>query len=271
MSTPTLARKDEAAVSNIRANMPQALLIIAEQGLDSARLIDKLSTEIPSDTELISPKEGKRDIGIEQIRSIISSTRTHILRRRVVIIRFADEMTEESQNALLKIVEEPLKNLYFILEARAEQNILPTLRSRCQILTLHRTSAFQDSTILKKYQLDAQAKQQILFLAAGRPELIRHLAEKPAALNSLRDIAADAKIIMGGAPYAALVTIQKYVADRQKSLRLLDTLLTMARFHIKSSPDSLLIMSPLIERIRVAEESLHANGNIKLSMLQLLA
>lgn len=269
MSSPVLARQDESAVLGIREHMPQALLIVAEQGLDSVRLVDKLSSTVPSDIEIILPKEGKRDIGIDQIRSIMSSTRTHILRRRIIIIRTADNMTEESQNALLKIVEEPLKNLYFILESQSEQYILPTLRSRCQVLTLHRTSALQDNSLLKQYKLDPHAQQQILFLAAGRPELIRHLATKPAALSALRDIASDAKAIIGGSPYESLVVTQKYADSRQRSLQLIDVLLTMVRFQMKSSPESLLSMTSLLDHIQTVEKSLHANGNVKLSMLQL--
>lgn len=44
--------------------------------------------------------------------------------------------TEEAQNAFLKNLEEPQKNLYYILIAPTLKKILPTVVSRCQIIKL---------------------------------------------------------------------------------------------------------------------------------------
>ncbi len=77
-------------------------------------------------------------------------------------------MTEPSQNAFLKALEEPNKNTNFILVAK-NRMMLDTIESRCQTLTLHKTTSAQDKKLLEKYNLDPASSQQILFLAAGRP------------------------------------------------------------------------------------------------------
>ncbi len=53
-------------------------------------------------------------------------------RRKVVILDDAHKMTEEAQNCLLKTLEEPPDHSLLILILDNAQEILPTIRSRCQ-------------------------------------------------------------------------------------------------------------------------------------------
>ena len=52
---------------------------------------------------------------------------------RVVIFRGADRLSQMVQNAMLKVIEEPPANTYFILTGN-EYGILPTIRSRCTVV-----------------------------------------------------------------------------------------------------------------------------------------
>ena len=53
-------------------------------------------------------------------------------RRRVFLIRDAERMNEEAQNALLKTLEEPPGTACLILVTSSSARLLPTIRSRCQ-------------------------------------------------------------------------------------------------------------------------------------------
>jgi DNA polymerase-3 subunit delta' len=53
---------------------------------------------------------------------------------KVMIIWMADKMNIECSNKILKIVEEPPKNTLLLLLTEAEENIISTIRSRCQKL-----------------------------------------------------------------------------------------------------------------------------------------
>ncbi|MDH4069594.1 MAG: DNA polymerase III subunit delta' [Ignavibacteria bacterium] len=66
-----------------------------------------------------------RDIRRESVMSTMGSN------RRVVIISRADEMNEQSSNALLKTLEEPATETLFILTSMFPERLLPTIRSRC--------------------------------------------------------------------------------------------------------------------------------------------
>lgn len=55
---------------------------------------------------------------------------------RVAIVDTADEMNDAAANALLKILEEPPSRAMLILVAHAPSKLMPTIRSRCQLLRL---------------------------------------------------------------------------------------------------------------------------------------
>lgn len=59
---------------------------------------------------------------------------------RIVIVDDADRMNRSAQNAILKILEEPPKQAMLILVAQSASGLLPTIRSRCQMLTFGQLS-----------------------------------------------------------------------------------------------------------------------------------
>ena len=82
---------------------------------------------------LIDIFEGKKNIDIEQIRAMIAHTNKSNFndKPRFILIDNIENLNKNSINALLKIVEEPKKNLFFILIHNNQTKILPTLISRC--------------------------------------------------------------------------------------------------------------------------------------------
>ncbi len=55
-------------------------------------------------------------------------------RAKLFVIRAADDMTVQAQNALLKTLEEPLGSTFIILLVSAVDRLLPTTLSRCQLV-----------------------------------------------------------------------------------------------------------------------------------------
>lgn len=87
-----------------------------------------------SESVLIIEPE-KTQIKIEQSRHIIEFlSLKSITKSRIVIIDSAESLNPQASNALLKILEEPPENSYFFLIAPSSQHVLPTLRSRSQIV-----------------------------------------------------------------------------------------------------------------------------------------
>lgn len=85
---------------------------------------------------IVKPDEEdvKPSIKVEAIRDLLESLSLATLgAARVVIIDPAQLMNAMAANALLKTLEEPSENLYFILIANDAQQFLPTIRSRSQV------------------------------------------------------------------------------------------------------------------------------------------
>ncbi|MBO4562232.1 MAG: hypothetical protein J5772_01315 [Clostridia bacterium] len=75
-------------------------------------------------------------VSISDFRDIIRPEiyrETYGKRGRVVVFRLANLLSPMVQNAMLKVLEEPPENTYFLLTGN-EYGILPTIRSRCMII-----------------------------------------------------------------------------------------------------------------------------------------
>ncbi len=82
--------------------------------------------------DLIDVSSDKRSIDIDQIRKLIQKLRTSSFNNkpRFILVDNIDYLNKNAINALLKILEEPSKNVYFIL-INNNKKVLATLKSRC--------------------------------------------------------------------------------------------------------------------------------------------
>ena len=82
---------------------------------------------------LIDLINDKKNIDVSQIREMIAYTNKSAFNNmaRFILIDNIENLNKNSVNALLKIIEEPNENLFFILINNSEKYILPTLKSRC--------------------------------------------------------------------------------------------------------------------------------------------
>ena len=82
---------------------------------------------------LIDLLADKKNIDVTQIREMITYTNKSTFNNmaRFILIDNIENLNKNSVNALLKIIEEPNENIFFILINNNEKYILPTLKSRC--------------------------------------------------------------------------------------------------------------------------------------------
>ena len=82
----------------------------------------------------IDNKQGQ--IGVEEALEIVKALtlKSYEGGHKVMLIWMAEKMNTASANKLLKLIEEPPENTIFILIAEDEEQIINTIRSRCQVL-----------------------------------------------------------------------------------------------------------------------------------------
>lgn len=85
-------------------------------------------------------KKEKKSISIEDARSAIEglSIGTHRGGNRIILVYPLEMLRADSANTLLKSLEEPPNNTIFILLADRLDRVLPTIRSRCRLLSAPR-------------------------------------------------------------------------------------------------------------------------------------
>ncbi len=152
--------KASVLASLLEKRLPHAILIEGEKGTGKKTLAGFLSFAAVCEGEnspcgsckscrlaqdsnhpdiaVIAPEDGKKNISVAQIRSLRNEVyvKPHMARCRVFIIEQADSMNEQAQNALLKVLEEPPAEIYFILIAEESSLLLDTVISRCTRLSL---------------------------------------------------------------------------------------------------------------------------------------
>ena len=118
-------------------------------------------------------------IKIDQIRNIESFVYQSSFNQtpKFVIIDSADDLNINSSNSLLKLLEEPKANTYFILIVHQLFNILPTIRSRCIKFKFNNPNRNQFKKIvqLSKEDIDSNDINLLYDLSNGSPGLALQL------------------------------------------------------------------------------------------------
>jgi DNA polymerase-3 subunit delta' len=115
------------------------------------------------------PYQLKRNISVDQIREMQHrlTTRPTLGIRRAIIIDPADDMEKGASNALLKSLEEPPVGSFFLLVTHRPGRLLPTIRSRCRMLSFPQLSREQLETILAREAPEANAATRTAAIAAS--------------------------------------------------------------------------------------------------------
>ncbi len=107
------------------------------------------------DFMLIEQSSEKLSIGIEVTRELKKwlSVKPFNSENKLAVIKRADLLTIEAQNSILKQLEEPNPNHYIALVLENPQSLLPTVLSRCEVISdrsYKQKSEFTEFTILSK-------------------------------------------------------------------------------------------------------------------------
>ena len=86
---------------------------------------------------------------------------------RIGVIFEAECMHSAGANSLLKILEEPPENAFFILVSALPERILPTVLSRCQQVTLQRLGQAELRAYLQEMEISAENLELAVHLGAG--------------------------------------------------------------------------------------------------------
>ncbi|MFI0937486.1 DNA polymerase III subunit delta' [Streptomyces sp. NPDC021020] len=123
-------------------------------------------------------------IGVKDTRDLVrrASMSPAGGRWQVIVLEDADRLTEGAGNVLLKAVEEPAPRTVWLLCAPSVEDALPTIRSRCRLLTLRTPSAEAVADVLTRRDgIDPVLAAQVAWATQGHIDRARRLATDEAA------------------------------------------------------------------------------------------
>jgi DNA polymerase-3 subunit delta' len=135
-------------------------------GCDACR---RVSRRVHPDVKYFEP-EGANGYLIEQARELMADVALAPISApcKVYIIDRVDLLGTSCANAILKTLEEPPKNVVFILLGRTRESVLPTISSRCQIVPFRHIPPSEAAGIVAQHTgADAQLALQAIDACAG--------------------------------------------------------------------------------------------------------
>ncbi len=133
--------------------IPQLVVLSSKDKQDKylADLVTSLSLT-SYDVFKIAPENDKTGLGIDQIRTLSEVILTQTTTQRVVVLYSFEIASLETQNALLKILEEKTLHNVFILFTNNIERIIPTIRSRVQVVILEEKKRILDKDLSSHMQ-----------------------------------------------------------------------------------------------------------------------
>lgn len=245
MTNIAFTTQTKAQTDRVIANQYQSLLIVGPHGVGKTYVAKYIASELlgvaiaqlSAQPGYVFTAPENTAHGIESIRTLQAKLKNKLPNplaiNRVVIIDEAEKLTEESQNALLKTLEEPPKGTLIMLTTHMPQVLLPTIISR---LTSINVSPLSESQLGDLYDsqlstLSTGERAKILALASGRPALCKKLIEGKEDGQFVKSIE-SAKAILRGDGLEKL-SVLKTIKERNDLYDLTDALLLVLSAALK--------------------------------------
>jgi DNA polymerase-3 subunit delta' len=155
--------------------MAAELLAVGSPDPDGARA--RVASGAHPDLTWVSPS-GAHEILVSDIDAPVISAASKTPFEagcRVFVIERVDELGDEAANRMLKTLEEPASFVHLILLSDRLAEVLPTIRSRCQLVRFDAPSVRETAAALETFGEDSDAALACARLALGDGERAREL------------------------------------------------------------------------------------------------
>ncbi len=145
-----------AAVQSIRKlietdNIPHAIMLAGPSGVGKTTIARILKDYLSCSDQDFVEKNCADFRGVDDIRDVRRHSGFSPLggKTRIFLIDECHKLTNDAQNALLKMLEDTPKHVYFILCTTEPHKMLKTIQTRCSFIKLVSLSTVELTTLLK--------------------------------------------------------------------------------------------------------------------------
>lgn len=183
-----LSKDTQQKIDQIISHPAQAYIFYGHEGLGKLATARDLAMNLLNQQEspnqlnnghtnliYLAPTEGKKSISIDQVRELNESiwrTAQDNSVPRVVIVNRIDTISLEGANAMLKNLEDSPQNIIFVLIANSIGSVLPTIRSRAQLIRFSPPPVKQLQKVLHdQHSLSDPEIKTIVEMSHGLPRI----------------------------------------------------------------------------------------------------
>jgi DNA polymerase-3 subunit delta' len=193
-----------------------AAVLISRGETDPAEAERRVMAGVHPDLTWVEPR-GAHEILVDDVRRQVVrevALRPFEASKRVFVIADAERMNDESQNALLKTLEEPSPFAHLVLVSSAPGRLLPTIPSRCRPVQFGPVPSEQIAELLAAGGIDASLATACARLAGGDVVKARWLAAEGSGQRAEAEAAARAALREGDSADWALAEPWRPLLDR---------------------------------------------------------
>jgi len=183
-----------------------------------------------ADIHIVAPLPDKRDISIDQLREMqrTLSLRPYEAPRKVCIIEPAERMSVNAANSLLKTLEEPPGDALIILLTENAGMLLPTIRSRCQLIRFAPLSPEHILTLLEQNGMGSDTASLIAPMSGGSMQRAIELDNESLAARRENVISRLSQMNINRIA-SVFDAAEALSGNREETLELLDLLISFYR------------------------------------------
>jgi DNA polymerase III delta prime subunit len=257
----------KSELDSLRNSPPHALLLLGEHGVGLRTVAWNFALTITREAYVSELKpDDKGTITIDTIRSLYRQTRAKQESRRVIIIDDAEAMSVPAQNAFLKLLEEPVSGVHFILTSHQPTLLLPTIISRLQRIEVRPVPNDLTLTIITAYTTDPKLSAQLRFMAEGLPAELNRLFSDQEYLTQRTEVAEKAKQFIAMNRGEKLLFINTIAGSRTEARLFVAMMLRMLKLQLGKQQEVRLL--DLIDTLISIHDNLSGNGHVRTQLLR---
>ena len=268
-------------VNSFIKNPSSSLVLIAKNGSGKKTITDFIIESIKSQPgnlvnsrDLIIIGDDTEKIAIDDVRASLKNLSFRAVvsegYSRFVVIEHAERLASDSQNMILKTVEEPPENTMIILTVESKSSLLPTLLSRLTQINIGSIDAKKLKKNLEEQGYDPKDIDLALLASSNRIGATKNiLSGDESKIESLK----FCKNILSMSKNEKLILANNIYKDRARVSEIVDDLLTISKASMenaaKNGSASTGSWSSIVNELLIAKNALIRKANAKLVLTKL--
>ncbi len=253
------------AIISLIKNNKQTLIVNTNDSKIKNFIEKSLQKNFASSVSLTYKPDGS-SLKTETIRKIVGDLSTKKTQKHFIFIDQAEKMTLGAQNAFLKVLEEPINQVYFILFTNNPKKLLKTVISRSSVINFNNEIINFENSLKKQHKdITEQEITKLKFITNQNLEIANRMLENSDFYKETEELALDAKTLVSDSTENKLLAARKYFDDREKAISLIKTTVKIYQTILLKN-NSPKIKNKISEGLNSIKR-LQANGSVKIILL----